>query len=325
MFRTLAEQASQIIWTTSPDGQLTYVNRAWFNLVGGKLEDWTAMQWLSVVHPEDIADITAKWQLARKNLLLFSGVRGLICENGSIHSMVYRASTVCDGQGKVFYWVGIDADVTDLKLIEAALRRSNQELEALSYSVSHDLRAPLSTIDGFGNLLAKQLPDGGNPKVQRYLKRILHGVAQMGQLIEDLLSLGQVTRSELRYKHIDLSAGASDILGEWQARQPDQVVDWKIGVGLLAFGDERLIKVVMENLLGNAWKFRALQARAFISVGQLPAANCQTLAQCPYFSRTTTAPALTWRMPTSCFCPLSACMRFRNFRGWASDWPPSAA
>ena len=270
LFRTLAEQAPQVIWTTDPKGRLTYINHAWFDLMGGRLEDWTEKQWLAVIHPEDIADMTANWQLARDKSLPFSGVRRLLCKDGSVHSMTYRASPVCDAQGKVSFWVGIDADVTDLKLVEAALRRSNQELEAFSYSVSHDLRAPLSTIDGFVNLLAKQLPDGGNPKVQHYLKRILHGVAQMGRLIEDLLSLGQVTRADLHHKQIDLSAASGDILGEWQARQPERVVDWQIEKGLVAFGDERLIKVVMENLLGNAWKFSALQARALISVGQLP-------------------------------------------------------
>jgi len=277
LFRTLAEQAPQIIWTTDPDGLLTYINRAWFKLVGGQLEDWTARQWLSAIHPEDLADLTANWQSARKNLLPFSGVRRLLCKDGSVHSMAYRASPVCDAQGRVAYWVGIDADVTDLKLVEAALRRTNRELEAFSYSVSHDLRAPLSTINGFANLLAKQLPDGGNPKVKHYLRRILHGVAQMGQLIEDLLSLGQVTRAELRYQPIDLSAAADEILAEWQARQPERVVDWKIETGLLALGDKRLIKLVMENLLGNAWKFSALQARAQISVGQLPDAGAMSV------------------------------------------------
>ena len=270
LFRALAEQAPQIIWTTDPNGQLTYVNHAWFLLVGGKLENWTATQWLAVVHPEDVADLRANWKLARTNSLPFSGVRRLLCKDGSVYLMAYRASPVHDGQGNVSFWVGIDADVTDLKLVEAALRRSNQELEAFSYSVSHDLRTPLSTINGFSNLLARQLSGGGNPKVPHYLSRILHGVAQMGCLIEDLLALGQVTRAQLRCKQIDLSATACSILDEWQARQPERVVDWQVEPGLLAFGDDRLIKVVMENLLGNAWKFSALQPQALISIGQLP-------------------------------------------------------
>lgn len=273
LFHTLAEQAPQIIWTTDPDGQLTYVNHAWFALVGGTLENWTALQWLTVIHPDDRAGMAANWQQARKNSLPFSGVRRLLCKDGSVHSMAYRASPVLDGQGTVSFWVGIDADVTEFKQVEAALRRSNQELEAFSYSVSHDLRAPLSTINGFGNLLARQLPDGGTPKAQHYLSRILQGVAQMSQLIEDLLSLGQVTRSELRCRPIDLSALASVILEEWQARQPGRLVDWQVQAGLLAYGDERLVKVVMENLLGNAWKFSAPQTRALIGVGQLPDAG----------------------------------------------------
>ena len=273
LFRTLAEQAPQIIWTIDLEGQLTYVNRAWFELVGGTLEDWAAMQWLATIHPDDIAGMTANWRQARKNSLPFSGIRRLLCKDGSVHSMAYRGSPVHDGQGNVAFWVGIDADVTEFKLAEAALRRSNQDLEAFSYSVSHDLRAPLSTINGFSSLLARQLQCGGNPKVQHYLSRIVQGATQMDRLIEGLLSLGQVTRSELRSQPIDLSAMARTILDEWQARQPERVVDWQVDAGLLAYGDDRLIQAVMENLLGNAWKFSALRLRARISVGQLPDAG----------------------------------------------------
>ncbi|MBC7445934.1 MAG: PAS domain S-box protein, partial [Polaromonas sp.] len=273
LFHALAEQAPQIIWTIDLKGQLTYANRAWFELVGGSLENWTAMQWLAAIHPDDIAGMRENWQQARQNAVPFSGVRRLLCKDGSVHSMAYRGSPVLNAQGQVIFWVGIDADVTEFKQAEAALRRSNQDLEAFSYSVSHDLRAPLSTINGFSSLLARQLTDSGNPKVQNYLSRIVQGAAQMGRLIEGLLSLGQVTRSELRRQPVDLSAMAGSILDEWQARQPERVVDWQVQAGLLAYGDDRLIQAVLENLLGNAWKFSALRVRARISVGQLPDAD----------------------------------------------------
>ena len=268
LFRVLAEQAPQVIWTTDPKGEVTYVNSAWFELMGGQLQDWTERQWVAVLHPEDSYLLKRKWVLAQKNQSPFSGVRRWLCKDGSVHTMVYRASPVRDEQGGVAFWVGIDADVTEFMLVEAALRRSNEELEAFSYSVSHDLRTPLNTINGFSSLLAKQLTGDNNEKVHHYLARIQHGVVQMGGLIGDLLSLAQVSRTPLRYGPVDLSKMAGAILDEWQACQPERSVRTHIAAGLVVQGDAALLKVAMENLLSNALKFSARQDHALISVGQ---------------------------------------------------------
>ena len=268
LFRSLAEQAPQIIWTTDQKGDVTYLNHAWFDLMGGKLDDWTGMQWMAVLHPEDLPDLKQNWTLAVSGQLPFFGVRRWLCHDGSVHTMAYRASPVRDEQGDVSFWVGIDADVTEFKLVESALRRSNEELEAFSYSVSHDLRAPLSTLNGFSSLLAKQLAGDSNQKVRHYLTRIQHGVAQMGHLIEDLLSLARVTRTPLRCTQVDVSAMAGRIVAEWHVRQPARAVTTQIEPGLLAYADQALLTAVMENLLGNAWKFTGLLDDARISVGQ---------------------------------------------------------
>ena len=268
LFRALAEQAPQIIWTVDHNGEVTYLNRAWLELMGGTLQDWTGRRWIAALHPEDVADLKQNWTQARSRQLPFSGVRRWLCQNGSVHTMAYRVSPVRDAQGAVSFWVGIDADVTEFKLVEEALRRSNEELEAFSYSVSHDLRAPLSTINGFGSLLARQLAGDGNEKVGHYLTRIQHGVAQMGCLIEDLLSLARVTRTRLHYTQVDLSAMARHILAEWHVRQPARVVTTQVEAGLTVHADEALLRVVMENLLGNAWKFTGLKPEARITIGQ---------------------------------------------------------
>jgi len=267
LFRGLAEQAPQVVWTINPDGAATYFNRAWFDLVGGKLEDWTGTQWFSVLHPEDLPDVKATWVAAKASQTPFMGIRRVLARDGSTHTMSYRASPVLDEQGQVAFWVGIDADITEIKAIEAALRLSNHELEAFSYSVSHDLRSPLNTVDGFSRLLAKQLGTSAGDKVSHYLSRIQAGVAQMGQLIEDLLSLAQVSRAPLSNKSVDLSALARGIMDEWQARDPDRKAVINIEKGLKAHGDDRLVRVVMENLLGNAWKFSSHEDVTEITVG----------------------------------------------------------
>ena len=272
LFRALADQAPQVVWTASPDGAATYCNRAWLELVGGQTIDWAGHQWLGVVHPDDVADTKAKWQQARADKVAYAGIRRLLGQDGRYHTMAYRGAPVLDSQGEVSFWVGIDADITEIKATEAALRLSNQELEAFSYSVSHDLRSPLNTIDGFSRLLAKQLapqlPDEISQKAQHYLARIQAGVAQMGQLIEALLSLSQVARVQLNIEQVDVSLMARGLLDEWQARHPQRLATVRIEPGMRVQADERLLRVALENLLANAWKFTAHTECADISVGQ---------------------------------------------------------
>jgi PAS domain S-box-containing protein len=268
LFRALAEQAPQVVWTADPHGNATFANRAWMDLVGGQLEDWIGTRWFSAIHPDDLEEVTSTWQVARANLTQHVGIRRVRAKDGSYHTMTYRASPVLDDQGKVTFWVGIDADITEMKAIEAALRLSNQELEAFSYSVSHDLRSPLNTIDGFSRLLGKQLAGQAGEKVAHYLTRIQAGVAQMGQLIEGLLSLAQISRVQLQNEPVDLSALARSVLNDLQLRHPERQVLVHIESGLQAHGDGRLVRAVMENLLGNAWKFSSHEAQAEIHVGQ---------------------------------------------------------
>lgn len=268
LFRALAEQAPQVIWTMDPEGCVTYLNRAWFKLMGGQLSDWDGQKWFAAIHPEDLLQVQANWTLSAYSQTPFFGMRRLLAKDGSVHVMSYRALPVFDAVGKVDFWVGIDADVTEIKAIESALRLSNEELEAFSYSVSHDLRSPLNTIDGFSRLLSKQLGTDVKDKELHYLSRIQAGVAQMGRLIEDLLSLAQVSRMQLQNEKFDLTLMAQRTVEEFQSRDVDRKVEVRIENGLSANGDGGLIRIVLENLLGNAWKFTSHLAYAAICVGQ---------------------------------------------------------
>jgi PAS domain S-box-containing protein len=268
LFRALAEQAPQVVWTINPQGAVTYFNRAWVDLVGGNLQDWEGTRWFDAMHPEDLPAIWANWKVAVANGAPYVGIRRVRAKNGSYHTMSYRASPVLDDHGEVSFWVGIDADITEVKAIEAALRLSNEELEAFSYSVSHDLRSPLNTIDGFSRLLSKQLGPEVRGKERHFLSRIQAGVAQMGKLIEDLLSLAQVSRMQLQNEAVDLSAICQRIAEESQSRYPDRDVAVHIENGLHGHGDSGLIRIVLENLLGNAWKFTSHLEHATIHVGQ---------------------------------------------------------
>ena len=155
----------------------------------------------------------------------------------------------------------------------AQLKFANEQLEAFSWSVSHDLRSPLSSINGFSNLLAKSIAGQGTTPIaersQHYLARIRAGVGQMGELIDAMLSLAQVSRSSLAWETVDLSAKAGVVLAALQEREPGRLVRLDVQPGLMAQGDPRLLTQVLYNLLGNAWKFSAGKDRACITLGRM--------------------------------------------------------
>jgi light-regulated signal transduction histidine kinase (bacteriophytochrome) len=145
------------------------------------------------------------------------------------------------------------------------LRSVNQELETFSYSVSHDLRAPLRSIDGFSQALLEDCSDRLDDAGHDYLRRIRTASQRMGHLIDDLLMLSRVIRSEMKREAVDLSRLATQIVRDLQQNQPDRLATVTIQPGLVAQGDSRLIQVILENLLNNAWKFTAGRAHANIS------------------------------------------------------------
>jgi light-regulated signal transduction histidine kinase (bacteriophytochrome) len=148
-----------------------------------------------------------------------------------------------------------------------ALDAANRELEAFSYSVSHDLRTPLRSIDGFSQVLIEDCADALDETGRKYLRYIREGAQQMAQLIDDLLSLARVTRSELDCADVDLTAIAQRIAQRLQAASPDRNVHFAIQEGVRGKGDARLLAVLLENLLGNAWKFTNKRERAEITFG----------------------------------------------------------
>jgi PAS domain S-box-containing protein len=149
----------------------------------------------------------------------------------------------------------------------AQLEAANKELEAFSYSVSHDLRAPLRSIDGFSQALLEdyleELPQEG----RNYLERVRAAAQRMALLIDDLLNLSRVSRFELDRRDVDLSAMAFEIGEELKQGDPERWVEFSVTPGLRAEADERLIKIVLANLLGNAWKFTSQKEQARIEFG----------------------------------------------------------
>jgi light-regulated signal transduction histidine kinase (bacteriophytochrome) len=151
------------------------------------------------------------------------------------------------------------------------LEASNQELEAFSYSVSHDLRAPLRTIDGFSLALLEDFSDKLNDEGRDYIARVRSGVQRMGTLIDALLQLSRVTRSELQADAADLSQLATLVFHELEASDRGRSVTFEAEPHVLVHGDPRLLRIALENLIGNAWKFTSKTEHARIEFGTRPA------------------------------------------------------
>ncbi|MDP2447964.1 MAG: PAS domain S-box protein [Polaromonas sp.] len=150
----------------------------------------------------------------------------------------------------------------------AQLEAANTELEAFSYSVAHDLRSPLSSIDGFCALLQKAVSPLADEHVTHYLGRIRGGVRRMGELTDGLLLLARLSRTSLNWESVDLGAEAARVVAQLSESEPGRDVQATVEPGMLARADASLIRQVLENLIGNAWKFSAKKARTEIEIGR---------------------------------------------------------
>ena len=158
-------------------------------------------------------------------------------------------------------------------LLLADLKAKNDELEAFSYSVSHDLRAPLRAIAGFSSILQSECASQLNEQGVHYLQRIERATERMSTLIGALLELSRVTRGKLAMESFDLTALAQSVIDEFKRNEPERKVEVVIAPGMRAFGDQTLLRIVLSNLLGNAWKYTNKQALAHIEIGTKPGDN----------------------------------------------------
>jgi light-regulated signal transduction histidine kinase (bacteriophytochrome) len=153
----------------------------------------------------------------------------------------------------------------------AELEVANRELESFSYSVAHDLRAPLRSIDGFSQVILEDSGERLDAQAREHLLLVQRAAKRMQELIDDLLGLARINRADIDIKGIDASALAHTVIGEIRARDPGREVEVSIKDGMHIAADARLMRVVMENLLGNAWKFTARTDKPRIEVGSTSA------------------------------------------------------
>lgn len=275
-------------WRATPDWRVELVssNVTRFGYTAEELLSGRTT-YASMVHPDDLERIWREMQAYRvEGRDEFQQEYRLVSPDGDVFWVDDRKSVKRDSDGNLVRFEGIVVDITERKRAEQALHELNleledrvrarttaleavnKELESFAYSVSHDLRAPLRAIDGYSLAVMEDCGEQLDKTGRGHLQRVRSAAQRMGMLIDDMLQLSRVNRAELALQEVDLSAIARTVLEELHAAEPDRRVEWTVEPDLQAHGDARLIRVMLDNLLGNAWKFTGREPDARIAFGR---------------------------------------------------------
>ena len=270
-------------------GQFVRVNQRFCQLTGYSAAELQEMRVHDVLHPGDLAaDLAATTGLLSGAAGSYTMEKRFVRKDGAVVWAEVTRSIVRDPDGAPVLLVGVVRDITAQLAAEAEvaaltaeletrveqrtaeLARANQNLESFTYSVSHDLRAPLRALNGFAQALAEDYGDKLDETCRDYIGRIDAASQRMSNLIDRLLYLSRISRAEIDLQPVDLSALAAEISEELAAGEPDRKVRVDIQPGIVARADRALIGTVVQNLLENAWKFTSRQEDATIEFATQP-------------------------------------------------------
>jgi len=279
-YRQLFEDSPQPMWIFDYETlRILDVNKASIRHYGYSRDEFLSIALTDLLPPQDVPALLKAETEARKGLEVKPDWQHLKKDGTVIDVELARHNLLFDGKQAAMV---LSTDVTERKRTEREIRKLNQqlerrvsertaqleaankELEAFCYSVSHDLRAPLRSVRGFSEVLLERYADKLDPRGCEFLRRACQSSQQMDLLVEDLLKLSRVGRSELKRQTVNLSALTESIAAELRVLEPKRQVTFIITPDLKAQGDERLLRIVMENLLRNAWKFTGRQPQAVI-------------------------------------------------------------
>ena len=248
----------------------------------GRYEDF-----LNCIHPDDRQFVTDSVNACLEKNKEYDIEHRIIWPDKSVHWVRETGDVIRDKDGKPFRMLGIVQEITDRKKNEEQIKKlneslwqytirleaANKEVEAFSYSVSHDLRAPLRSIDGFSQALIEDYSDKLDETGIDYLNRVRNASQRMGQLIDGMLQLSRLTRKQMHIETVDMTKLAIDIINKFRKETPSRSIDFKVQNDLVAKGDKNLLQILLENLLGNAWKFTNKRSNAKIEFGKTKKKN----------------------------------------------------
>jgi len=281
-FSSAFEHAAIGMALVASDGRWLKVNRALCNLLGYASEELLTKRFQDITYPDDLeADLEYARQMLASEIRTYQMEKRYFHKTGHIVWALLSVSLVRDERGQEPYFISQIQDITERKRVENEIKdlsgqmerqnkeliAINKELESFSYSVSHDLRAPLRAIDGFSLALLEDCDHKLDPAEKEHLQRVRGATANMGRLIDDILNLARTARYELVRRKVDLSALAREIASALRETDPERGATFRIVPDVIVEADRTLLRVVLENLLGNAWKFTSKQPNAQVEFG----------------------------------------------------------
>ncbi len=288
-FRVTFEQAAVGIAHVGNDGQLIRVNQRWCDILGYSREELLMKTFKEITHPDHLeADAKDAERLFSGQVENFSREKRYIRKNGSPVWVTLTAALVRDSNGQPKYSISVIEDISARKRVEEEIRKlneelelrvvertaelqtANRELESFSYSVSHDLRAPLRHISGYLELLKDEAGTSFDEKSRRYLETAAKSAVRLGNLIDDLLAFSRVGRAEVKKSEVNLHGLVEELKVELEREAKSRTIEWVIESMPVVQADPMLLRQVMMNLLSNAVKFTRQREIARIEVGSIP-------------------------------------------------------
>jgi PAS domain S-box-containing protein len=284
-FRTLANSIPQLAWIAHADGFIYWYNRRWYEYTGTKPEQMEGWGWQIVHDPAVLPKVMENWTGSIASGQSFEMSFPLRGADGRFRTFLTRVEPLKNSEGRVVQWFGTNTDVETLTQAEEKLRllnneldqrvtertsnleAANKELEAFTYSVSHDLRAPLRHVSGYVELLTNRFQSTLAEKGLHYLDSISDSVHQMGLLIDNLLQFSRTGRAEMRRSDSDMNEIVKDVVESLSKDNPDRTIEWTAGKLPSVFCDTAMLRLVWVNLLSNAVKFTRTREKALIEIG----------------------------------------------------------
>ena len=285
-FRAIFDRSTVGKALTSPEGKLLSVNAAFAGLMGLAIGELQQVNFASVTHPDDIAESReCVRSLLAKERVSYRMEKRYRHKDGHYVWTDVSTTLLRDSQDRPLYFITSVLDITERKRAEeevrtlnaeleqrvrertAQLEAANKELEAFSYSVSHDLRAPLRHVQGYVDMLAREAEGQLSEKGRRYMKTIADASREMGKLIDDLLAFSRMGRAEMSEASVDLDTLVQDTLRDLEATTRERNIVWKIPPLPAVQADPAMLKLALANLLGNAVKFTRPRDPAEIEIG----------------------------------------------------------
>jgi PAS domain S-box-containing protein len=296
-FRTMVNAIPQLAWIAHADGFIFWYNQRWFDYTGTTSEQMEGWGWQRVHDRDQLPKVMEGWKGAIASGQPFDMEFPLRAADGHYGWFLTRVFPLKDDAGQVVRWFGTNTDVSQKREAEEVIRQlntsleqrvaertaeleaANKELEAFSYSVSHDLRAPLRAVDGFSQAVLEDYGSQLPPEGQRDLQTIREGAQRMGTLIDDLLTFSRLSRTPLNKQTVNTDKLVRDVIDDVESERHERQIDIRVGKLPPSQGDPALLKQVWINLISNAVKYTRHRNPAVIEIG------CKVEQENVYFVR----------------------------------------